>query len=89
MIKAPFNFVPLNESPYLPKWADQISQDIPFEDGLLGKLKLRINAETPIFVTTKCRRTILFRVSSVMFLTLKVTNTISYQELQSKESCAM
>ena len=53
MIKAPFNFVPLNESPYLPKWADQISQDIPFEDGLLGKLKLRIDAETPIFVNDK------------------------------------
>jgi len=53
MIKAPFNFVPLNETPYLPKWANQISQDLPFEDGLSGKLKLRIIAETPIFVNDK------------------------------------
>lgn len=53
MIKAPFNFVPLNEKPYLPEWADQISQDIPFGDGLSGKLKLRITAETPIFVSDK------------------------------------
>ena len=32
MLKAPFNFVPLNVKPYLPEWADQISQDMPFED---------------------------------------------------------
>ena len=53
MIRAPFNFVPLNENPYLPEWAEQISQDMPFEDGLSGKIKLRITAETPIFVNDK------------------------------------
>lgn len=53
MLKAPFNFVPLNETPYLPEWADQISQDMPFEDGLSGKIKLKIMAETPIFVSDK------------------------------------
>lgn len=53
MLKAPFNFVPLNEKPYLPEWADQISQDMPFEDGLSGKIKLKITAETPIFVSDK------------------------------------
>lgn len=50
VIKAPFNFVPLNERPYLPGWADQISHDIPFEDGISGKIKLRITAETPVFI---------------------------------------
>lgn len=53
MIKAPFNFVPLNEKAYLPEWADQISQDMPFSDGLSGKIRLRITAETPIFVNDK------------------------------------
>lgn len=53
MIKAPFNFVPLNEKAYLPEWAEQISQDLPFNDGLSGKIRLRITAETPIFVNDK------------------------------------
>lgn len=51
MLKAPFNFVPLNEEPYIPEWADQISQDMPFEDGISGKIRLRITAETPIFLS--------------------------------------
>ena len=53
MIRAPFNFVPLNETPYLPDWANHISHDMPFEDGLSGKIKLRITAETPVFVGDK------------------------------------
>ena len=36
MITAPYNFVPLNKHIYLPDWADQISHDIPFEDGKDG-----------------------------------------------------
>lgn len=50
MIKAPFNFVPLSDKVYFPDWADQISHDIPFEDGLSGTFELEITAETPIFV---------------------------------------
>lgn len=53
MIRAPFNFVPLNETPYLPGWANQISHDMPFADGISGKIRLRITAETPIFVSDK------------------------------------
>ncbi|MCB9018303.1 MAG: TIGR03986 family CRISPR-associated RAMP protein [Prevotellaceae bacterium] len=49
-IKAPFNFVPLSEKVYFPDWADKISQDIPFEDGVSGTIELKITAETPIFV---------------------------------------
>lgn len=49
-IKAPFNFVPLSEKVYFPNWADQISQDIPFEDGISGTIELKITAQTPIFV---------------------------------------
>ena len=53
MIRAPFNFVPLNEIPYLPDWAGLISCDMPFKDGLSGKIRLRITAETPVFVCDK------------------------------------
>lgn len=50
MIKAPFNFVPLNEKVYFPDWADKISHDIPFEDGESGVIELTITAKSPIFV---------------------------------------
>lgn len=49
-IKAPFNFVPLSDKVFFPEWADEISQDIPFEDGISGTIELKIKAETPIFV---------------------------------------
>lgn len=49
-IKAPFNFVPLSSKVYFPKWADKISQDLPFSDGVSGTIELKITAESPIFV---------------------------------------
>lgn len=49
-IKAPFNFVPLSDHVFFPDWADMISQDIPFEEGLSGAIDLKITALTPIFV---------------------------------------
>lgn len=49
-IKAPYNFVPLSDECYFPEWADLISHDIPFSDGISGSIKLEIKAETPIFV---------------------------------------
>lgn len=50
IIKSPYNFVPLSEQVYTPTWADKISQDVPFKDGVSGKIQLRITAETPIFI---------------------------------------
>lgn len=50
MIRAPFNFVPLSEKVFFPDWADEISQDIPFEDGVSGTIDLTITAESPIFI---------------------------------------
>jgi CRISPR-associated protein (TIGR03986 family) len=50
IIKAPFNFVPLNDKVFFPDWADKISQDVPFEDGVSGTVELKITAQTPIFV---------------------------------------
>lgn len=49
-IKAPFNFVPLQDRVYFPEWAGQVSQDIPFSDGVSGTIRLTITAETPIMV---------------------------------------
>lgn len=50
IIKAPFNFVPLNKEVFYPDWADCISQDVPFEDGESGTITLDIEALSPIFV---------------------------------------
>jgi len=50
MVKAPFNFVPLGDKVFFPKWADIVSQDVPFSDGLDGHFYITIKAETPIFI---------------------------------------
>ena len=50
IIKAPFNFVPLSDKVFFPDWADEISHDIPFEDGVSGTIELTLTAQTPIFV---------------------------------------
>lgn len=50
MIKAPYNFVPLENRAFYPSWANHISQDIPFEDGVSGSIEYTIEAKTPIFV---------------------------------------
>ncbi len=47
---APYNFVPLNKKVVLPHWVNQISHDVPFDDGESGEFKVRITAKTPIFV---------------------------------------
>ena len=50
MISAPFNFVPLSEKVFFPHWTEQVSHDIPFEDGMSGELKVTITAECPLFI---------------------------------------
>lgn len=49
-LKAPYNFAPLSDRVFFPEWADQISMDIPFSDGISGSIDLNIKALTPIFV---------------------------------------
>ena len=49
-VHAPFNFIPLSDQVYFPSWADQISHDVPFSDGVSGKIWLTITAESDIFV---------------------------------------
>ncbi|MCZ6158090.1 TIGR03986 family CRISPR-associated RAMP protein [Campylobacter ureolyticus] len=50
MIKAPYNFAPLNKKVFYPSWAKDISHDIPFRDGQSGELELSITAHSPIFI---------------------------------------
>ena len=50
MIKAPYNFVPLNEKVFYPEWSEQVSHDIPFSDGESGEIEIEIEAKSPIFV---------------------------------------
>jgi len=52
MIKAAYNFVPVAEDiPYYqPAWRSQITQDIPFSDGVSGEIILSLVANTAIFV---------------------------------------
>ncbi len=56
MMKAPYNFVPLSDKVVFPEWADQISHDLPFSDGISGKIEIEIEAKTPIFVRNGYRQ---------------------------------
>lgn len=49
-ISAPYRFVPLSRLILLPDWADQISHDHPFEDGVSGELQLTLTCHTPLCV---------------------------------------
>ncbi len=49
-IKAPYNFVPFNEKIVSPDWANAISHDLPFQDGLSGEIEITLTAESPVFV---------------------------------------
>lgn len=51
-VKSVYNFVPAPKGSevFEPKWAEQVSHDIPFSDGESGEIELKITAETPIFI---------------------------------------
>lgn len=49
-ITSPYNFVPLNKYVYIPSWHDQVSQDIPFEDGEDGWIEVKWRNESPLFI---------------------------------------
>ncbi|WKN24018.1 TIGR03986 family CRISPR-associated RAMP protein [Azotobacter vinelandii] len=49
-VSTPYRFVPLSKLVLLPDWADQVSHDQPFVDGLCGELKLRLTCHTPLCV---------------------------------------
>lgn len=49
-ITAPYNFVPLSKKVFFPDWADQVSHDIPFEDGISGEIVCKLTTQTPVYV---------------------------------------
>ena len=49
-LRAPFNFVPLNQEVIFPDWAELISQDVPFSDAISGTLELTVTAQSDIFI---------------------------------------
>ncbi len=50
MIPSPYLFVPLAKKVYFPDWADFVSMDVPFEDGISGTIDITIEAKTPIYI---------------------------------------
>ena len=50
MIRAPYNFVPVSEKVFFPDRTDQISHDVPFEDGESGTITVKMTAHSPIYV---------------------------------------
>lgn len=49
-LTSPFNFVPLSDIVFYPKWSDMISHDIPFEDGEDGVIELEITNMSPLHI---------------------------------------
>jgi CRISPR-associated protein (TIGR03986 family) len=49
-ISAPYRFVPLSRLVLLPDWAEQVSHDQPFADGVCGELNLRLTCHTALCV---------------------------------------
>ncbi|HEX9732081.1 MAG TPA: TIGR03986 family CRISPR-associated RAMP protein [Thermoanaerobaculia bacterium] len=49
-VRAPYNFVPLSDQVVQVPWAEQVQQDCPFEDGVCGRLELRLLSQGPLFV---------------------------------------
>ena len=49
-IVVPYNFIPLSSWVYTPDWAKKACHDIPFKDGISGKIRYRLKNSTPICV---------------------------------------
>lgn len=49
-LTAPYNFVPLNETVVRPDWSELISLDLPFKDGLSGRIDIKIESKGPIYI---------------------------------------
>ena len=45
-----YNFVPLSSTVIYPKWADTVSHDMPFSDGVSGAIDIKAIAHSPIYV---------------------------------------
>lgn len=48
-LTAPYQFAELNKDVYFPGWASQVSQDIPFYDGIDGVIEVTLMNVSPLF----------------------------------------
>ena len=55
-VNAPFRFARINRRIYEPAWADLVSHDVPFADGLSGEAEVEITATSSILVGGDRRR---------------------------------
>jgi len=49
MITSPYNFLPLTEKVFYPKWGDDVQHDMPFRDGVSGEIEIEVIAKRPIY----------------------------------------
>jgi hypothetical protein len=49
-IPSPYNFVPLSGQVFFPDWADHVSMDVPFSDGISGWFEIEVEAKTDIYI---------------------------------------
>lgn len=49
-ITSPYNFIPLAPVVYTPHWANDVTMDVPFEDGEDGVITIMVKNITPLFV---------------------------------------
>ena len=52
-LTSPYNFVPLNKQVYIPSWYNEVSQDIPFEDGEDGWIEVTWKNVSPLIIKEK------------------------------------
>ena len=52
-LSSPYNFVPLNKRVYIPAWYNEVSQDIPFEDGEDGWIEVTWKNVSPLIIKEK------------------------------------
>ena len=64
-IKAPFRFARINRWIYEPAWADLVSHDVPFADGLSGEAEVEITARSSILVGGDRRKATASRAGEV------------------------
>lgn len=50
LIPSPYNFVPLADKVFFPDWAEAVSMDVPFSDGISGTLTVHVTAKTPLYI---------------------------------------
>jgi CRISPR-associated protein (TIGR03986 family) len=55
-VQCPYNFVPCPDHIVEVKKGDQVTQDVPFRDGIGGHIEVEINTHAPIFIPDPERR---------------------------------